>query len=131
MIQETYVYLIAHLDGAGECTAPVKIGYSSFPDKRLATLQTGNPSRLVMMFKLRAPSVELARQSEAYFHRVAASDRLSGEWFSTAPIKALAGLSSAFAALILQDVRNDKDAELLMEWSGVMSAAEMVARASE
>lgn len=41
-----YVYLIAHGQNGTFC-GPVKVGFSKYPDKRLSSLQTGNPHPII------------------------------------------------------------------------------------
>lgn len=66
-----YVYLIADQSGAR-----VKVGMSSDPVKRLASIQTGNPDTLTL-----ASAVRGGRALEAMIHDHLSDYRLSGEWF--------------------------------------------------
>lgn len=68
-----YVYLIKDT-----ATGAVKIGISGDVGKRLASLQTASPNKLILLHVI---SVEDARALELDLHAVYASKRRSGEWF--------------------------------------------------
>lgn len=122
---ESYVYLIAHKGEHGD-VGPVKVGFTkSAPEKRMVILQTGNPTRLSLVFKFSAPTPELARLAESVFHEVAKDYRLTGEWFDMEPMEALNALTKCFMGLIAQDVDNAEDLIDLLKWSGVFRAADM------
>jgi hypothetical protein len=57
-------------------TQAIKIGYSKKPKERLGGLQTGNPSKLILLGSI--PGTE---NDEATFHRRFAQFQLEGEWF--------------------------------------------------
>lgn len=59
---------------------PVKIGWSSDPQKRAKLLQCGNPQGFELIRTLEAP-----RWAESWFHRCFASLAVGGEWFSYSP----------------------------------------------
>lgn len=120
-IDVNYVYLIAH-SREGTMQSPVKVGFSKYPEKRLASLQTGNPCALDFVFKFRAPSRELAIQAEAAFHGIARQHRISGEWFDMSPEFALNTLTKTFIALVSADVSDPDTLALLCEFSGVWDA---------
>ena len=61
---------------AGE-GGPVKIGFTSYPQKRLAALQTAHYQVLSLIREVPGGS-----DVEAYFHRRFAARRLAGEWFA-------------------------------------------------
>ena len=65
----------------------VKIGYARDPDKRLAELQTGNPKRLKMMFRIPATSKRHAADLESMLHEACAEHRRQGEWFWVKGVK--------------------------------------------
>ena len=56
---------------------PIKIGYASNVDKRLSSLQTGNPEKLRIIKTIPASS----KQDESSFHKMFSHLRISGEWF--------------------------------------------------
>lgn len=59
---------------------PVKIGWSSDPQKRAKLLQCGNPQGFELIRTLEAP-----RWAESWFHRHFASLAVGGEWFCYSP----------------------------------------------
>lgn len=67
-----YVYFIL-----SEHSKTVKIGYSSTPEKRLDSLQTGSPVQLKLIGKLQA-----TKSDEASFHARYQKYRTHGEWFA-------------------------------------------------
>lgn len=64
-----------------------KIGYSSDVDKRLRSLQTGNPDSLTIHHKIEIPE-DRARIVESKIHKEYSYLRLKGEWFKMDPEKA-------------------------------------------
>lgn len=57
----------------------IKIGIAANPQKRLGEINVGSPIEVVLLHAF--PDV-LARTSETEFHRLFASKRVKGEWFS-------------------------------------------------
>lgn len=74
METESFVYFIRAGNG------PVKIGRSSDPARRLASLQTAHYKVLVLLFTVCCPSVESAVEIEAAFHRWYGDKRINNEW---------------------------------------------------
>lgn len=68
----TNVYFIGNLE-----QGYVKIGKSDNPEKRLQSLQTGNPAKLVLYKTI--PNV--ADEYETYVQGLFEKDRVEGEWF--------------------------------------------------
>lgn len=64
-----------------------KIGYSNDVAKRLATLQTGNPSKLYIHHIEEVPD-DRARLLEHKLHRELSHKRIKGEWFDLTPDEA-------------------------------------------
>lgn len=71
----SWVYVI-HRPATNE----VKIGVSRCPRDRMATLQTGSSSPLVLLAKVRG-----AHSEEQMLHERFAAHRKSGEWFEASP----------------------------------------------
>jgi len=71
----TYLYAI----GNGENKQ--KIGFSSNPLKRLATLQTGNPDNLMIHYTFEI-NEDTAYKYEHYIHNEYNHKRIKGEWFN-------------------------------------------------
>lgn len=63
-------------------TGPIKIGISRNIEKRLETMQTGNPNLLRLLFCIEADSRGHAREIECWLHRRFKSQHIRGEWFS-------------------------------------------------
>lgn len=127
ILEETYVYLIAHLGADGQCNGPVKVGYSMSPNKRLKSLQTGNPKPLTLVFSFVTPTLGHAKDAEDTFHTVCKGHRLSGEWFDLTPKIALSTLTKCLIGHIIVDGPDRETASILMEWCGVGKAAELFA----
>jgi hypothetical protein len=64
-----------------------KIGYSGDVNKRLKTLQTGNPETLTIHHTIEVPN-ERARLVENKIHKEYNHLRIKGEWFNMTPNKA-------------------------------------------
>lgn len=126
MMDETHVYLIAHVAPDGRYVAPVKIGFSMSPEKRLRSLQTGNPAKLGIVFSFLTPSAALAKQAESVFHEVCKEERLAGEWFSAPPKRALATLTKVLLGCIGMDLGSDDEGLTeVLQWSGLGRAVEL------
>lgn len=77
----SYLYVI------GNDTNRQKIGFSGNVEKRLATLQTGNPDTLKIHHKIECSS-EKTRVLEKKIHTELSYKRLKGEWFNMTPEEA-------------------------------------------
>lgn len=75
-----YLYVI------GNCTNKQKIGFSANVEKRLKSLQTGNPDKLEIHHKILCKGNH--RELEKKIHQELSYKRLSGEWFSMTPEEA-------------------------------------------
>ena len=75
----------------------VKIGVSSTPPNRLATLQTGSPYRLHLAYATWAGEHAYLVEQEAHFRLDAF--RVGGEWFATSREVAVAAINVAAAGL--------------------------------
>lgn len=67
-----WVYFVQATPGT-----PIKIGYATNPDDRLASLQTGSPYRLRILL-----AVPGSRKHERTLHLYFYESRLVGEWFA-------------------------------------------------
>ena len=85
------VYVIEGSHGA------VKIGISSDPEKRRATLQTGTPHHLFLAFSIYAGDAAFDVEQEA--HAILAAHRMPGEWFAVSKELAIATVYGAAARL--------------------------------
>lgn len=81
VMSEHYVYFITSR-AKGRCM-PVKIGYSTDPDTRVAKLQTGNPNKLQVCLRLKCRDEADGRRLERTLHKLAHKrfQSLEGEWF--------------------------------------------------
>lgn len=71
-----YLYVI------GNDTNRQKIGISKDVDKRLKNLQTGNPDKLTIHYKIECPTIKHTLKLEKKIHSELSYKRLSGEWFN-------------------------------------------------
>jgi len=102
--QVGYVYVIAAADGT------VKIGQTTSPRARLATLQTSSPVALRMHYLLATdqnPAV-----IEAAAHRALAAHRCAGEWFDVSAETAQRVIDQAAAMLAGTPVAHTDSARL-------------------
>lgn len=60
----------------------MKIGYTNNVDKRLFSLQTGNPRILTCVFSYAIENKQLAQQIEKLCHSRYNNNKINGEWFS-------------------------------------------------
>jgi hypothetical protein len=58
----------------------IKIGYAADSEGRIASLQTGNPNKLILLLE-----IDGDRAAETEFHRRHAEHRVAGEWFRPSP----------------------------------------------
>ena len=77
-----YLYVI------GNNTDKQKIGFSKDVNKRLKTLQTGNPDELKIHYTIECPS-EKTRKLEKKIHTELSYKKLKGEWFAMSPTEAI------------------------------------------
>ncbi len=66
-----------------------KIGFSQNVEKRLSSIQTGNPQRLKIHYKHEVPK-EKVRLLEKKIHENVKTQKVSGEWFDLTPEEARA-----------------------------------------
>ena len=78
----SYLYVI------GNDTDRQKIGFSKDVEKRLKTLQTGNPDKLKIHYKIECPSNKTI-SLEKKIHTELSYKRLKGEWFDMTPQEAM------------------------------------------
>lgn len=65
----------------GDTASPYKIGFTKDPDKRLKTLQTGNPKKLQIHYKEQINENEV-KYIEKQIHNELKRKQVSGEWFN-------------------------------------------------
>ena len=75
-----FIYVISARDGTG----PQKIGYSQDVEKRLFSIQTGNPVKLKIHHKQEIPD-DRAKLLEKQIHKEIRHKKISGEWFDITP----------------------------------------------
>jgi len=73
-----YVYLI---QSGIDRKAPVKIGMSDSPEKRIKQLQTGNPEVLRLIMSIKCNSRDHAYRLESTLHTMMAKKSIINEWF--------------------------------------------------
>ena len=114
--ESVHVYIICNGPNDGH-SGPVKIGMANDPVKRLASLQSGNPNKLVIWRTFPTPDRNIARVIERGFHEVKSADRISGEWFNFTP-----RVAEALMRLNIQAAMSvsNMDAELIKESLALM-----------
>ena len=85
---QRFIYVIGPLEGAQ------KVGLTTDPKGRLATLQTGCPHELVLHVAVRVPFDE-AHAVERRAHRLLARCCARNEWFDTTPAAAMNAVLAA------------------------------------
>ena len=73
-----YVYIIQ--SGTSK-KAPIKIGMSDEPEKRIKQLQTGNPQLLRIIISIKCNSRQHAYDLERTLHRMLERNNILNEWF--------------------------------------------------
>lgn len=71
LAEPCFVYVMQGAEGT-----PIKVGRAHNPRRRLAELQTGNPTILRLLYVIPGGS-----DTEAHLHRRLKGDRVHGEWF--------------------------------------------------
>lgn len=120
---DNYVYIIAH-EKDGTLVGPVKIGISSDPQKRLASLQIGNPAPLRIFKMLRAFNKEISSFIERGFHYHQKKNRMAGEWFNISPERALNLMMLDFVSFFFLLGHEEEKTKELMRYVGFESYSE-------
>jgi hypothetical protein len=107
-----FVYIIGQLSSAYEVIGPVKVGISSNPLSRMQSVQTGSPSRLVMVSRYCFWKRTHAHRVEQCFHRTCANYRLEGEWFDIVPDAAVALMAANVTAFVQQVLQPEETGDL-------------------
>ena len=85
---QRFIYVIGPLEGAQ------KVGLTTDPKARLATLQTGCPQELVIHVAVRVPFGE-AHAVERRAHRLLEQSKVKNEWFDITPEGGIAAVLAA------------------------------------
>jgi len=83
-----WIYII------GDTESPYKIGFTKDPEKRLSTLQTGNPKKLTIHYKEQINENEV-KFIEKQIHKELKRKKISGEWFDISLDDAIAEIKYA------------------------------------
>lgn len=86
-----------------------KIGISSDINQRLQSVQTGNPFKLYLLFKVAIPSKENALLLEKSLHTRLWKNRLEGEWFTFKNLYTRDELRKELKYLTLLCLKGEKD----------------------
>lgn len=78
MDKEVFLYFIRH---GRKKKAPIKIGITLDPERRLSELQIGTPTELVLVAAVPVGTEKMAKHIESSFHRAFKHQHLRGEWF--------------------------------------------------
>ena len=96
-----YVYIISDGDS-------YKIGVTNCLEKRLSSLQTGNPRRLFVYRFIEVESDDEAYRIENNLHRIFDDYRLEGEWFSSGIKDELDSMSDDFIVNYKPPIHSDR-----------------------
>lgn len=107
----TYLYIIK--SGTLK-NAPVKIGVAANVEKRLVELQTGNPSELILMYKIPMNSRAHAYSIEAKLHREFKKHCIMGEWFRARVVHKI-NVKELLQDRAHEKLFNDDDLEMVCE----------------
>lgn len=124
-MSEHFVYIIGHLEKTGVVKGPVKVGITKSLGSRLASIQTGNWSRIQFCHVFNMEARHLAVEVERMFHDVNSDCRLSGEWFAMEPFAALKSLSGIVYAIIENMYPEDECQQHWVE-SGAIDALKII-----
>ena len=86
--------MTAYLYVIGTKTNRQKIGFSADVEKRLSSIQTGNPEQLYIHHKIEC-ATEKTRPLEKKIHAELSYKRIKGEWFDMTPEEATSYLEFA------------------------------------
>jgi hypothetical protein len=119
-----YVYLIA-TDLYDGLAAPVKVGVSSDPLRRLSQLQSGSPQRLRIAHLFPLPDRGVALEIERALLAIKHKHRLMGEWLDLEPVIAasLIGLYIG-SALASSGINGDELANTMRDVHALPEAGE-------
>jgi len=109
--QDHFVYIIGQLSSAYEVVGPVKIGISNNPIARMQSVQTGSPSRLVLVSRYCFWKRAHAMAVERCFHNTCDAHRLEGEWFDINPDAAVALMEANVYAFVREVLQPEETAD--------------------
>lgn len=78
---EKLVYGVYFIYCGDKESSPVKVGVTSDIERRVSSLQTGNPYQLICKAFIPCDSKEQSYRLESFFHRQFRKNRMVGEWF--------------------------------------------------
>lgn len=128
---EHYVYVMATRSAGGGIQAPIKIGVTRDPDKRLSSIRTSCPNPICFAFVLNVFDPECARDLERAAHDFFAEHATNGEWFSVGPTRAAEFLTRYYECKVLSVVGDDggtiEAAKVMLEHAGVGAVKRKIA----
>lgn len=113
-----YVYIICHEEN-GNFYSPIKIGISDNPDRRLASLSSGNPKNLAVFHRFGVPDKAHAASLEKDFmeHPSNKAKRMKGEWFDITPDAAFISMMMNIASFLLYQGLDYDDIDMCTKFS--------------
>lgn len=118
-MSECFVYVIAAKGFDGRPMKPVKIGISTEPNGRLASIQTSCPFPIGIVHRQRMPDREIAKAVEYAVHTVRQKHRSHGEWFEMTPAEAIASVYLALESMLRVHLEMSSDeVGRTLAWSG-------------
>jgi hypothetical protein len=122
-MKECFIYVMAASRDDG-MNAPVKVGISADPQKRLASINTAAPFRVALYRSFRLPNRFMAQSVERVFHSVNGGNRLNGEWFQIEPEQAVQSLAFGFAVAYIEVMKHPP--ERIQAWFDFVQMPEAV-----
>ena len=113
---KSYVYIIQAGD---KKNAPIKVGVSDDPEKRLKQLQTGNPKVLRLLMSFECKNKEHAFNLEKTLHLMLSGQGILNEWFSCSRTKVTRALNK---------ISNNPEVDFVKNHDGMFSEAKSRAR---
>lgn len=118
-----FVYVVSKLEN-NELVAPSKIGISSDPAKRVATLRTAAPFKIQLVGQFWCPSPSIARDIERFCHDFSRHLKVHshGEWVNLHSADALMLVCQAIRSLMnkLSSLEGE-DLQMALEAIGVLA----------
>lgn len=122
-MKECFIYVMARRADDGWC-APVKVGISTNPEARLATINTSSPFRVEIYRQCRIASRWGAESIERTFHAINEKERLNGEWFQMEPDAAVLCLLHGLCHVFIHHEK--RPVEQIAHWFRYTGAEEAI-----
>ena len=78
----SYVYFVGSYHMTTNELEAIKIGKANEPEKRLLSIQSSTPHRLVLLKTIKCKDSDHAYETESVYHKKYQSLKIKGEWYS-------------------------------------------------